>query len=392
MMTAAMLAVAMLAPGSAGGLVSAQVTPTTTPRVLPKNVDKAIEEDISFDVAGKRLEETVQAFRDASQTNIAVNWAALALAGITRDTPVTLHLKKLPCEQVLRCLMEVLPTDKTRPNFTVGDNAIEITTTAAMGKLAVPKLYSIARASSTTVDGVKPTPEQIATTSDLIQKTIHKLLLNVHEEADAPGRNLIARDQYLAATQSKRAQIYVQQAISAFDTPTKLHQVPRGMVASVREKKAAERLNAMKVTLSNLAANPAMDPELNVILLPGAAAEIAKGPAAKLDFLITDGGVVEVGSADEIAGRVTLAVYDLHDVIRRMTLKAKKPALSPAELADSIVAAVKEKVHPYHDADIAWGDLEKSFGSMTLCEGLLIVFAPVSAHRAIAARLEELAR
>jgi len=289
----------------------------------------------------------------------------------------------------------VLPTEKTRANFLVGGNTVEITTTAAMGKLAVPKLYNITRAASVTVDGGKPTAEQFAGTAEVIQKTVRRQLLNGHGEGEGGGRNLVVREQYLAATQSARGQGYVQQVIAMFETPVKLRQMPRGVGASVREKKAAERFNAMKVVLTDLAADPGKDAELNVILLPGVAAEITKGAAGKLDFLINDGGVVVIGSADEIAGRVVLAVYDLRDVVRRMAAKAKKPAPSAAELAESIVAAVKEKVQPHRNPDVAWGDLatpSTSPSSMTLCEGLLVVFAPVPAHRAIVARLDELAR
>jgi hypothetical protein len=307
---------------------------------------------------------------------------------------VTLKLKKVPYEHVLRSLMEILPANKTRPNFAVGGNVVEITTTAELGKHAVPRLYELSRAAGATADGGKATPEQLAKNAEVIRQTVHKLLLDLHEDVDAVGRSVVVRDRYLVATQSKRAQVYIGWAVGQFESPAKLGKGIPGTATSVREKKAWETLAKLKVPVAELAAKAeTLAPELNVIFLPGTQAELGlTGAPPQLDFLVTDGGIVEVGPAAEVQARVTLGVYDLRELIRRMTLRSKvKPAPAAGELASGIVAALKEKVLPYHGTG-AWGELEKSAASVTLCDGLMVVFAPVPAHRAMQGELEKLGR
>src|SRR4051794_16012783 len=108
------------APAARGGATRPATGPISTPAsTAPKNIDSALQALVPVDAEDMPLSAFVEMLRKNTQTNVVVNWNALATTGVTKDTPVTLHLKGLMYEQVVRTLMEVLPAKGTKANYTI---------------------------------------------------------------------------------------------------------------------------------------------------------------------------------------------------------------------------------------------------------------------------------
>jgi hypothetical protein len=422
-----MMAIAMLMAGAAFSLhtraaetrpVGSPIAPPTTspttatapaatsPTTKPRNLDKALEENVSFDLNNTRFEEAIAAIRQTTQTNVAVNWPALAATGITRDTPVTLRVADITYEQALRALIEQLPTTASRGNYLVGENALEITTNAELGKHPVMRIFPLAKLLGISATG-KPadvTPEQRTAHAELLKKVIHMQLKHADEDPEREGRELVIRDELLVVSQSRRGLMVIQQTLSRFSAPVRLGQQPPGTQLSVAAKKAEQRMTELlgagdnPQVLLDLAKNPAkVAPDLNVVLLPRTAALLDKAAAApessELDYLVNESGVVLIGPAGDVRSRVTLAVYDLKDLLKRLEFKSKaKPAPSPAELAENVLTQLQTKVSPGRYKGAAWGEMGKAPSSMVLYENLLVVSGSAAVHRGVAAGLQELYR
>jgi hypothetical protein len=390
--------------------VAAQTLPApppataSQPSTRPRNLDKALEDEVTFEFKDTRLEDAIATMRQTTQTNIAVNWPALALSGITRDTPVTLRLSKVTYEQAVRSLIEQLPATKSRPNYLVGENALEITTTADLGKQTVPKLFPVGRLLSISLAG-ESTPEQRAANAEFLRRILHTELRSAGEDVDREGRKLEIKNNLLVAEQSRRGLLYIQQTLWRFSAPVRIGEQVPGTRMSVQGRKAEQRMNELvgngenREPLIALAKDPGkVAPELNVILLPGTHAILEKDPAdatppPELDYTITEGGVVLIGPAADIRGRIMLVVYDLKDLLKRMAFKNKqKPPPSPAELADSILTQLQAKVPAGRHKGAAWGEIGKAPSAMARYENLLVVVASPAVHRGVAAGLQELYR
>ena len=79
----------------------------TSPAVdyIPANLDHALTAPMTIDAHDIPLDQVVDLLRLQTHTNIVPNWPALARAGITKDTPVDLHLKDIPFEQIVKTLL-----------------------------------------------------------------------------------------------------------------------------------------------------------------------------------------------------------------------------------------------------------------------------------------------
>jgi hypothetical protein len=393
---AAMILVTAMAttPGWAADVPPTATAPAaaaTEASTRPKNLEKALQEEVSFDYANAWLGDVIDGIRDATQTNIAVNWPALAQSGIKRDTPVTLKVSKVTYEQAVRALIEQLPTTRSRANYLVGDNALEITTNAELGKHAVVKIFPIGRLVNISADG-KAAPEQQAAHGEFLKKIVRMELQRADEDPDREGRALVVKDDLLVATQSRRGLLYVQQTLWRFAAPVRQGEQAPGTVMSVAAKKAEQRMNELvgekPGALAALARDAAkVAPELNVVLLPGTA------KAAELDYLVTEGGVVMIGPAADIRGRGMLVVYDLKDLLKRLAFKSRKPAASQpanAELAEGVMKQLEAKVSPGKYKGAAWGEMGKAPSAMELYENLLVVSGSPAVQRGVAAGLQEL--
>jgi type II secretory pathway component GspD/PulD (secretin) len=80
--------------------------------------------EVNFD--GTALRDVVDFIRDVSGADIVVEWTALEKAKIGPDAPVTLRMKNVPLDQVLRLILDSAAGDKAVPDFEVKGNVITV--------------------------------------------------------------------------------------------------------------------------------------------------------------------------------------------------------------------------------------------------------------------------
>lgn len=358
-------------------------------RSILTNIEAAMDKEIAeFTLDKVPLEKAVQQIRTAANTNIVVNWSAMKTAGIARDAAVSLRLRKLPAEQLVRALCETLSSDEVRLNYVVGEGVVEITTNENLGKAHVTRLIDAGKAL---------TPPLVADERSAREKKVLALaqaeLRRVGERSEGANRQLLIKGDYLVATLSPRGVLHVQRLFNALAGPMKPGSVPPGVVASVRQKKAEEgmrkRVDAAQDknrAVEEIAWNlEKAAPELNIVLLASARKELQMHVIGALDYLVNEAGVVYIGTARDIRSRTLFAVYDLRDLIKRLQLKPENKNVETRVLAEKIVATLKEKVTPQ-----LWTDVENGPCSLTLHGGLLVVYAPPPVFRTIGVTWQEL--
>ncbi len=335
---------------------------TVGDEVVGKTVDKALDEEMTVEWKGEPLDKVVAELREKTGTNLVVNWTALRAAGITRESPVFLRLKDVPYEAVLKSVLRVVATRETGLNYGVGENVVEVTTNAELGKAATDRLYDVTAL-------LKKSGDPEADSTACLKEILRTALAAAGERAEGAERGLAIKDGMLVATVSKRGQGIVQQTLAMLATPMKNGMVVTGAVESARAKRTSEALKkwmdtAGKLPLGELAAGKT---DLNVLVLPGWRAAVAG-----LDSIVDETGIVEIGTPQELAGRVVAGAYDLTELLRRRVGHTKKP---PAEEMAKMKAELKAGRSEFYLT--AYG---------TEC----VVIAPATVHREIAAKLREM--
>ena len=106
-------------PGAAGeAAVPARVAPE-----LEKLLRKRIPE---VRLEGTPLSDVIDFFRDTTGANIFVNWKVLEGVGIDRNAPVTLHLRDVTLDMVLRLILANVGDGNVRLAYTTEQNIIKI--------------------------------------------------------------------------------------------------------------------------------------------------------------------------------------------------------------------------------------------------------------------------
>ena len=370
--------------------------------VVTKNVDVALQGTMSLDVGGMPLGEFSRMLADRTQTNVVFNWNALARSGITRETVVTLRLKDVTYEAVVRTLMEVLPSDAAagpagRPNYDVGENALSVTTNAELGKGNASRMRDIKRVSAYSFN-VNVMDGELAQNTKLVETIIRAELVRGGEPMGAKGHELLASAGRLSVTVSERGQTMVERALAMLNQPTKAGQAPPGvgMTAAARKADAAWKALLGKMTMRDAGAQyvaVARDARkygdvLNLALLPGTAEELKKASPA-IGAAVSDAGVVLLGPKEVMAGRTVMGVYDLVDVMKKVAAKSpQKPTLWEAQAA--VVQFLQGEIKPELGTWGGAGDLGKVPAVMVPYNGVLVVFATQDVHRVLAGALVDL--
>ncbi len=332
---------------------------------------------------------------DLTQTNLVVNWNALAPAGVTRDTPITLHLKELDYELVVRTFMEVLPTIGTHANYVVDENTLEITTNHELGKIGVTKIYDVAKALDHGFGTPATTRAALEQNTQLLEAVLRAELRRAGEPMELKGHALALKDDTLAANVSDRGQTFINRAVSMFITPLKVGQLAPGTQYTTLSKRALDayalyRAAPDAATPEALARAPRKYPQFNIALLPGTAEELARD-RPDMGVAINEGGVLLAGPRAVLKARTALGVYDLRDVMKRLASKSKMtPLPGPAEFQAAIVQILQTEIAPEGDA---WGgveDLGKKPAVMVPYGGVLIVFATAETHRLVMGALQDM--
>jgi hypothetical protein len=362
---------------------------------MATNIDRALATPLSVTFKNDPLKNVFSGLREKTNTNLVVNWAALGKGGVTPETPINLSLQAATYEEIVRCVLEILPLKGTRGNYLVGGNALEITTTAELSKGATPRLYEIDRALVYSATG-KATAGQEAEHGRLVEQVVKAELERAGEPlGKESGRTLVVKGHSLAANVSLRGHGIIERVLPLFAQPTKINTPAASAVLTRAGKETAAALAKVVKEpgdLVALAKDPAKAGKTNVVLLPGAAAELDK-PAPALDYVVSAGGTVLIGAPAEIAPRHPLAIYDLRDILKRTIARStKKPPPGAGEVQEGLVKTLKEQVPPPGGAGGTWGTVGAAGAVMTPSDGILVVVAPVATHEKIAAALAKLYR
>jgi general secretion pathway protein D len=94
-------------------------------RAVRARLDENLKE-ISADQNG--FERVINFLRDATSTNIFVNWTALQAAGVDRTTPVSVNLREVPFRKALQTILSEVGGGAANLAYTIDDGVITIST------------------------------------------------------------------------------------------------------------------------------------------------------------------------------------------------------------------------------------------------------------------------
>jgi len=99
---------------------------------------------VNFEDAG--LGNLIEYLRDATGANIVVNWQALELVGIDRDTLCTCTLSRVPAGQLLALVLDQVGAenfDDDKPGYTIADGVVYISTLDDLKENTTVAIYDI---------------------------------------------------------------------------------------------------------------------------------------------------------------------------------------------------------------------------------------------------------
>jgi hypothetical protein len=95
--------------------------------------------EVRFD--GVPLADAIEFLRDASGANIVVNWRAIEMLAIARDTPVTMRLRQVNLAKVLKTVLNEAGTGEL--TYYVDGNVIYVTTRELADQDMITRVYPI---------------------------------------------------------------------------------------------------------------------------------------------------------------------------------------------------------------------------------------------------------
>ena len=126
-------------PAAAPAPAAVGVAPATV-GVAPGRALAARLPDIKLDQIP--LSDAIDFVRDVSGANIHVNWRALELLNVTRQTPVSLQLSSVTTRRVLRSLLDETGAGEML-TFYVDEEVIEVTTKEISDSKLITKVYPV---------------------------------------------------------------------------------------------------------------------------------------------------------------------------------------------------------------------------------------------------------
>jgi len=92
------------------------------------------------------LNQVIAFIRDTTGANIAVNWPALEIVGITQESLVTISLSRVPAEQLLRLVLDQVSAeafDDDKAGFTISEGIVKISTLRDLKSETETRVYDI---------------------------------------------------------------------------------------------------------------------------------------------------------------------------------------------------------------------------------------------------------
>ena len=108
---------------------------------LQKQLDRKLP-DLTF--KDDKLLDVVDFLRDVTGANIFINWRALELAGIEKETKISVHFKDVKFEKALATIIEIAGAGKAKLGSEVDEGVITVTTAEDLQQhTIVTKTYDI---------------------------------------------------------------------------------------------------------------------------------------------------------------------------------------------------------------------------------------------------------
>jgi len=354
-----------------GQTTTPATTTTTAPAVKP--VEEALAQKIPvFDALGHTVGDTFEALRVAAKMNLLVNWRSLEEAGIKKDTKVWLYLRDTTVEQAIRYTLEAAPVkDGHRLSYVVGENLVEVTTTAALNRRASVQLVNASRQLALTLD------EKIDTRADREKKLVAILSDELKALGDtAEDRSVTLRGERLVINASPRSHAALGRLLQTLLTPTKPTaplpmppamqkarkwlDTPLGEDLDLRTWREFAEKSGQSFVNRDLWFTEGKD---RIRAMAG------QTPATAFRSHVDANGVL----LNSGAVRADTRVYDLRDIARRKAFKAAAPKPPLATLAEEIAKDAATTL-----------DLKQ----YVVYEGLLVAPVTPEQHYKIAAHLE----
>ncbi|MFB3890626.1 MAG: STN domain-containing protein [Phycisphaerae bacterium] len=103
---------------------------------------KLLKKVPEIDFNNLEFSNVIQFFRDVSHANFHPNWAALQVANVTKDTPISLQLKDVTVECALRQVLLDLSTT-TRLGYVIDGGVVDISTKDDLARHTVNRIYPV---------------------------------------------------------------------------------------------------------------------------------------------------------------------------------------------------------------------------------------------------------
>ncbi len=87
--------------------------------------------------------QTMRFFEQVTEAPMYVDWKALNTIGVSKDTPVDVHLAEMPASKALTRVLEQMGDDFERPEWVVEDGMVVVSTESALRRRTETKVYDI---------------------------------------------------------------------------------------------------------------------------------------------------------------------------------------------------------------------------------------------------------
>jgi hypothetical protein len=121
------------------GLMCMAAAPATQPvrqRAVPAS------QPAEVNLTGVRLEDALEMVRDRTDLNIHINWKALELVNITRETPVSVRLRDVKIKTLLRAILADADPNGVATYY-IDDGVVEVTTKEIADQKLITKVYPV---------------------------------------------------------------------------------------------------------------------------------------------------------------------------------------------------------------------------------------------------------
>ncbi len=115
--------------------------------------------EINF--ANVNFADVIDFLRDITGANIFVNWKALEIEGVGKDTPVTARLREVKFSKALSVILADVGGGTTRLGYTVDQGVITISSSTELNKTGITRVYDV-------LDIIAEIPDFKAPTNDLL--------------------------------------------------------------------------------------------------------------------------------------------------------------------------------------------------------------------------------